>query len=213
MDLNDLADLATWAYLVIFGFSVGDAILPVIPSETSVILGGVLAQRGDLSWPFVVAAAAVGATLGDNISYHLGTVANRKGRRPEEMKGRMGKMLAWAEAALASRGAQMIVLARFIPGGRIAITFGAGYVRYERSKFVASTLLAGILWASYATGIGYLGGHIFEEQWWAGLGLGLVIAFSVAGLIELVQRLRGRAVSVGDARDELQRQRASEQDG
>ena len=176
------------------------------------ILGGVLAQGGDLSWPLVVAAAGVGATLGDNISYHLGTVANRKGRRPEEMKGRMGKMLAWAEAALASRGAQMIVLARFIPGGRIAITFGAGYVRYERPKFVASTLLAGILWASYATAIGYLGGHIFEEQWWAGLGLGLVIAFSVAGLIELVQRLRGRSVSIGDARDELQRQRASEQD-
>lgn len=207
LKLDDLAHLATWAYALIFGFSVGDAVLPVLPSETAVILGGVLAARGDLQWPIVLGAAAIGAMIGDNISYQLGQTANRKGKHPEDMKGRLGKMLGWAEAALHSRGASMIVLARFIPGGRIAITFGAGYVKYDRSKFVGSTLFAGILWAAYATGIGYLGGHVFEEKWWAGLGLGLAIAFSVAGLIELARKLSGKSVSVAETQASLQAER------
>lgn len=210
LQIDDLANLAAWAYLVIFGFAIGDAVLPVLPSETAVILGGVLAQRGDLSAPIIVAAAATGAVIGDNVSYHLGRKANRSGKSPEEMSGRLGKMLGWAEAALASRGSQMIVLARFIPGGRIAITFGAGYVRYKRSSFVASTVLAGLLWATYATTIGYIGGHFFEERWWAGLGLGLAIAFGVAGLIELARKFSGKSVSVEEARLALQQERAAQ---
>jgi membrane protein DedA with SNARE-associated domain len=208
LKLDDLAHLATWAYAVIFGFSVGDAVLPVLPSETAVILGGVLAQRGDLSAPIVVLVAALGAMIGDNISYQLGRSANRKGKHPEDMKGRLGKMLGWAEAALHSRGASMIILARFIPGGRIAITFGAGYVKYERMKFVGSTFLAGALWALYATGIGYLGGRVFEEKWWAGLLLGHANAFSVAGEIELARKLSGKSVSVAETQASLKAERS-----
>ncbi|HEX2575073.1 MAG TPA: hypothetical protein VHK88_01905, partial [Aquihabitans sp.] len=81
MDLSagDLADLATWAYLLIFGIAAGDAVVPVLPGETAVILGGVLAQRGDLSLWLVILVGALGAAVGDNVSYQLGRVANRRG--------------------------------------------------------------------------------------------------------------------------------------
>lgn len=205
MDLSvgDLAELATWAYLVIFGVAAGDAVLPVLPGETMVILGGVLAQRGDLSLWLVVLAGAAGATVGDNVSYQLGRAANRRGTRPEEMTGRIGRALLWAEAALETRGSSMIVLARFIPGGRTAITFTAGYVRYGRARFVGSTLFAGVVWALYASLIGYLGGEVFEERWWAALALGLAISFAVTGLIELVRKVSGRGTSLSAKRDEL----------
>lgn len=209
LTIDDLAGLAAWAYAVIFGVAAGDAVLPILPGETAVILGGVLAQRGDLSLWFVVLAGAIGAAFGDNVSYQLGRAANRRGKTPDDMSGRVGRALAWAEAALESRGASMIILGRFIPGGRTAITFGAGYVRYGRAKFLGSTLLAGSIWAVYAAGIGYLGGRVFEEKWWAGLGLGLAISMTITGLIEVVRRVSGRGTSIADKRAELRDGRAA----
>lgn len=204
--IEDLAALSTWVYLVIAGVAAGDAFLPVLPGETVMILGGVLAQRGDLSVVLVAVVGGVGAVVGDNISYQLGRTANRKDTPIQEMKGRMGKALGWAQAALESRGASMLIVGRFIPGGRTALTFGAGYVGYSRPKFVASTVLAGTIWAIYATGIGYLGGEVFEERWWAGLGLGLGISFAITGLIELGRKLFGDGTSVADKQAELRDQ-------
>jgi membrane protein DedA with SNARE-associated domain len=130
--------------------------------------------------------------VGDSISYQLGRTANRKGREPSELEGRIGKTLALGERLLKERGSSVIVTARFIPGGRTAITFGAGYVGYSRLRFTGSVILAGTVWALYATGIGYFGGKVFEDHWWAGLLLGLGIAATVTGIIELVRKARAR---------------------
>ena len=209
MDLTsaELAELAGWAYALIFFISAGDAVFPVLPGETSVILGGVLAAQGDLSVWLVFLAGATGALVGDNVSYQIGSFANRRGKRPEQMRGRLGTALGWAEAALESRGPSMIVMARFIPGGRTALTFGAGYLGYRRGVFMASTLLAGVVWAGYATTIGYIGGEIFHEKWWAGLALGLALSFAVTAVIEVIRKKRGNAVSIAEKRAELRERR------
>lgn len=191
LDAGDIARLAGWAYLLIVGVAAGDAVFPVLPGETVVILGGVLAARGDLNVVAVVALGAVGAAFGDSVSYQLGRTANRKGRDPSDHEGRFGRALVWGEGLLKRRGASVIVTARFIPGGRTAITFGAGYIGYHRLRFTGSVLLAGTVWSLYATGVGYLGGKVFEDHWWAGLLLGLGIAFSVTAIIELVRKVWG----------------------
>ena len=72
--LNLLWD-APQAYLIVLALAAGDAVLPVLPSETAVILAGILSTTGPkltLSW--VIVAAAVGAFIGDNTSYALGPV-------------------------------------------------------------------------------------------------------------------------------------------
>jgi membrane protein DedA with SNARE-associated domain len=43
IDLNALADLGLLAYLLIFGLAALDVVFPVLPSEATVILAGVLA--------------------------------------------------------------------------------------------------------------------------------------------------------------------------
>lgn len=208
LSLSALADLSTWGYLVIFLICVGDAIFPVLPSEAAVIFGAILATRGELSFVGLVGSAALGAVVGDNVSYAIGSVANRKGKDPEDLSGRFGDALAWAEAALDTKGAQMIMVARFIPGGRTAITFGAGYLSYSRSRFLTSTALAGSVWAIYATLLGYLGGRVFKDQWWAALLLGVGVSLVVAGLIQLIRKLTGNeGPSVADKRKELRRER------
>ena len=55
-----VSDASGWAYAIIFLLALLDALVPVVPSESSVITAGVVASRGDLSVSLVVVAAAVG---------------------------------------------------------------------------------------------------------------------------------------------------------
>lgn len=207
LSITELSHLATWSYLVIALVAAGDAVIPVLPAETLVILGGILAARGDLSIGLVVVAAAVGATLGDNGSYQIGHGANRSGKRPEEISGRFGRALGWAEAALAAKGTSMLIIGRFLPAGRTALTLGAGYVRYPRARFAATSLVAASIWASYGAAIGFVGGKVFVDRWWAALGIGLLGAGVVTLVIELGRRLTGHGGSIADKRVELQARR------
>ena len=61
-------------------------------------------------------------------------------------------------------------MARFIPFGRTAVTFTAGYTKgLPWHRFFRYDLIAGGLWATYATMLGYIGGKQFEEQPWKGV--------------------------------------------
>jgi len=91
-----------------------------------VITASVLAAHGHLWIWLIVPLAALGAFVGDNISYALGhffgdPVATRL------FRGESGRRrLDRARGALDRRGATILVVARFVPGGRTAVTFAAG---------------------------------------------------------------------------------------
>ena len=63
---------STWTYFILFALCLGDAVLPVLPSEAAAIVCGIEAAQGHLSLGWVLTAAALGAFLGDNTSYALG---------------------------------------------------------------------------------------------------------------------------------------------
>ena len=69
---------AWWSYPVIFLVSMLDAFFPFVPSETVVITAGVIASVGDLSLPLVIVCASLGALVGDNISYGLGSLLGER---------------------------------------------------------------------------------------------------------------------------------------
>src|SRR5437764_9787730 len=87
-----VANASGWAYAVVSLLALLDAILPVVPSETAVITGGVVAASGRLSLPLLVAFATVGAMAGDNAAYligrRLGSAVTNRFFRSE--KGRQG---------------------------------------------------------------------------------------------------------------------------
>ena len=186
-----VADASGWAYLIIFLFAFLDALVPIVPSETAVITAGVVAASGDLSLGLIIPAAAAGAFLGDNTAYLIG---RRFGGRATErfFSGEKAQQrLGWAEEQLRERGGELIVIARFIPGGRTAVTLSAGTLRYPWRRFVVFDAAAALVWASYAALLGYYGGRTFESFW--GLVLALTTAFAIAGGVELfrwVQRRR-----------------------
>jgi membrane-associated protein len=181
-----VSDASGWAYAIVFLLALLDAIVPVVPSETSVITAGVVAAAGDLSLPLIIPAAAGGAFLGDNTAYLIG---RRFGTRVKERffsSERARKRVEWAERQLEERGGELIAVGRFIPGGRTAVTLTAGSLQYPWRRFVLFDAAAALGWAVYASLLGYFGGRVFENGAW-GLLLALGIALAVAGGIEVVR--------------------------
>jgi membrane-associated protein len=198
--LDSLIDLATASprvYLAILVFAAVDAVFPVVPSEASVISAGALAGSGELSLGLVVAAAAVGAVAGDNGAFGIGRLLGpwlepRIARSP-----RASRQRAWAEAKLDARASSLIVLARFVPGGRTAATTTAGLVGLRWTRFLRLSAFAGIAWASCAASLGFAGGATFEEHPVLGLLLGFALALGGTSLLSFAVRKH----TTGDATD------------
>ena len=181
------------SYLIAILAPALDAILPVVPSETAVItLGVATAGSADPRIALLVLCSAAGAFLGDNLCYLLG---RRFGPWIERhfFRGEKGEQRrAWAERSLERYGMPLIIVCRFIPGGRTAVMLCCGIVGYQRRRFVIATAAAGLIWASYSFFIGRLGGRAFEDKPWAGLLLALGLTLVVSTIIEAVRRLRSR---------------------
>jgi membrane-associated protein len=189
IDLNALADLGVLAYLLIFGFAALDVVFPVLPSEATVILAGVLAWQGRLSIVAVGLAAAAGAIAGDHLSYGLGRWTSRGGVRRSGSK--VARLQAWAAQQLQIRGPTILLMARFVPGGRTASTFMSGRLRFPLARFSAVACLAGPLWATFGASLGYLGGTTFHDHTLLATGLGIVVGVTLAALAELALRRIG----------------------
>src|ERR1700729_2170045 len=130
------------SYLVALLLPAFDAIFPVVPSETVVIaLGVATAGSTDPRIALLVACAAAGAFVGDNLCYLLGR--------------RFGPATA----------------RRFFAGGRTGVALPCGVVGYPRRTFAAATAVAAVIWALYAFFIGRIGGRAFEDNIWAGLAV------------------------------------------
>jgi membrane-associated protein len=181
------------SYLIAFVLPALDAIVPVVPSETAIIaLGVATAGSTDPRIALLVFCAAAGAFLGDNISYLLGRrfgpVVERRFFSSDKGKATRD----WAERSLQRYSMQLIVVCRFIPGGRTAVTLCCGLTGYSRQRFITGTVIAAVIWANYAFWIGRLGGKAFEDKQWLGLVIAFGITLVISGVIEVVRRILAR---------------------
>ncbi len=184
-----LQDVSTspWFYGVILAIALLDSVVPVVPSETAVILGGIAAAQGQLNIWIVIGAGAVGAALGDNIAYTIGHRFSLPIQRWYNKKTKRAAKLAWATRQLSTRGGSLLLTARFIPGGRTIITLTSGITRQRRWRFVLFVLIACVMWASYGAGLGYLFGNTFKDDHRTALLIALGVALSFTGIVEFVR--------------------------
>lgn len=181
------------AYLILLGVCAGDAVLPALPSESAVILAGILCVVGDLSLQWVLAVAALGAFIGDNTSYAIGRFVGHPVRRRFFDGERGRRAIEWAREQLRRRGGTLVLVARFVPGGRTATTFTCGLTHFSWPRFAAFAALAAVLWALYGGLLGYFGGRMFHDRPWLALLVAFGIAFGLTIGIESVRRVRERA--------------------
>lgn len=190
--LLDFVGGSAWAYPAIFAIVGIDAFFPLVPGETSVITGGILASNDELHVAFVFLAGALGAVAGDNVSYLLGRKLGPRAERRLFTSDRSRERREWAQRQLNTRGPLIIAVSRFIPGGRTAVTFSAGALSYSWRHFIAADVVAGVVWSGFATGLGWFGGNAFEESLWKPLAAAAVAAVLVAIGGELFVRFSDR---------------------
>jgi membrane-associated protein len=182
-----------WVLLLVFACCVIDGFFPPIPSESVVVGLAAVAATADVPVPaMLLMTAAAGAFVGDNAAYLIG---RRTGtRRWAWMRGpRMQAAFHWAGRELRKRPASLILVARFVPIGRVAVNLTAGATHYPRPRFVGLTVLSAVLWASYSVAIGLFFGQWFEDNHLLGVIVAVVCAVGLGIVIDVViSRLRGK---------------------
>ena len=134
----------------------------VLPGETAVIVGGVLARRGtvDLVWLMIAVVLAAGA--GDSVGYELGRrlgpplMASRPLRRRAERVDR-------ARALLRRRGPAAVFLGRFVALFRSLVPALAGASRMRYRRFLLYNALGALIWGVGNALIGYAAGAAYER--------------------------------------------------
>ena len=179
-----------WFLLIILAVAFFDSVIPIVPSETCVIIGGVAASLDNQNIYAVIAAGAIGAFAGDNTAYQIGFRASGWFHRRAERKPEFARKMAWAQQQIKGRGGLLLITARFIPGGRTALTLSSGITRQRRWWFIGWVTVAVIIWATYAAMLGRIGGEAFEDDHTKAFlfAFGLAIATNI--VIEIVRHRR-----------------------
>lgn len=193
--LNDLimqAIASPWLYLVLFAVTIVDGFFPPVPSETVLVAAAaVAASTGEGNLLLLGAVAAIGAAIGDNVAFligrGLGTTRFAWMRRP-----RVAAAFAHAQRALDRRSATLILGARYIPVGRVAVNMSAGALDFPWRRFLPLSLIAGISWSVFSLVIGLLAGAWIKDQPLLSAGLGIVVALLVGLVIDRIAAARRR---------------------
>lgn len=182
-----------WVVLAVFVVAALDAVVPLSPSESTLIAVSVMsAQTGRPAIWLVVAAAAAGAFAGDVVSFRIGVRAGA-GVLRRLRAGRRGlQVYAWARRTLTDRGGQVLVFARYLPGGRSASALAAGVLGYPAGRFQAWTAVGVSVWAAMAGGIGYASGRFLEGRPWHALLLAYAGAAALLVIAEALRRVTSR---------------------
>jgi membrane-associated protein len=171
-----------FGYAGLFLLTGGESSGLPLPGETALIVGAVLAADGKLSLAAVIASAAAGAIVGDNVGYALGRRGIRRLlTRPGRFAKSRARFLERGEAFFERHGAKTVFIGRWLPVLRVTAAWLAGAHGMEWRRFVVFNAAGGILWATTvglaAYWIGPRALHVIRD---VGLGAIAVVLVAVA---------------------------------
>jgi len=193
--------LQQWGYGVIFGAMLLENAGVPLPGETVTLLGGYAAGSGQLNVYGVMAAAAGGAMLGDNLGYWVGRRAGwdlilRVGRllrqSPEQLEQLRAQFLRHANAS--------VLLGRFVAVLRVVAGPMAGAVGMPYPRFLLCNAAGALLWAGSMVSLAWLGGRWIPFSQMVGgvidFGLGALLLVALVVVVpKLLSRLERRQLS------------------
>ncbi|MGW9413177.1 DedA family protein [Arthrobacter cupressi] len=181
-----------WVLFLVLACCLIDGFFPPIPSESVVVgLAAVAATAGVPNPWLLIVVAAIGAFSGDNIAYLIGRrMGTRRWRwmRTQRMQG----AFRWAGRELRRRAASLILVARFIPVGRVAVNLTAGATHFRHGEFISLTAVSAVLWAGYSVAIGVFFGQWFEHNHLLGAVIAIVAAVILGVIVDrIISKVRG----------------------
>lgn len=160
-----------------------------VPSEATMVFGGIMAAEHKASLPLVILAGVLGATIGAALAYG---VAYSLESRIEPLLGRIGiKPMAIEKLRLLTKryGLPFVFVGRLIPFVRAVISYPVGLSRMRLNLFLIATALgATALISADALGGYYLGGRIHQilglwQHHMVLVGLGIVLLLAVIWVV------------------------------
>jgi membrane protein DedA with SNARE-associated domain len=175
--------LESYGYLVVFLLVMIESIGIPVPGETALIGAALYAgstHKLDIWW--VIAVAAGGAIIGDNIGFAIGRyggakVLLRHGHRIRLHEGRL-KIGIWL---FRRHGGKVVFWGRFVSVLRTYAAFLAGTNRMEWGRFLVFNAAGGIVWAT-AFGVAY---YVFGSAL-RRLSTAIDVSLAVAGAVVVV---------------------------
>jgi membrane protein DedA with SNARE-associated domain len=153
-----------------------------LPGETALIAFGVLASEGHYSIASVIAVAAAGAIVGDNLGYWLIGRAGGRAlfRRWGWLHQYSDRVLPPAESIMARHGGAAVFFGRFIAILRSTVAWVAGLTRMRWWRFLFWNAAGGIVWATAVGLAAYYGGKALADAIARyGLYAGVLIAVGI----------------------------------
>jgi membrane protein DedA with SNARE-associated domain len=180
-----IASVGLLAYLFLFLAAALEYVVPPLPGDTIVLLGGVYVARGQQPWPLVFLSVVAGSVTGAAITYAFGrSLRRRMQERPDDrpLFGITHERLMLVQTRVWHWGAWLLLFNRFMPGIRSLVFVAAG----ASALPVTRTLVLGALSAALHTGavltLGVLlGGNLEALQTWV-----LRYQWGAVGLLVLV---------------------------
>lgn len=172
------------------------------PGESAVIAAAIYAATTHAFGIVpLVASAAIGAMIGDNIGYLIGRsfgfrlldrYGGKVGLTPPRI--RLGRYL------FQRHGSQVVFFGRFIAILRTFTALLAGAIRMDWKRFLLANALGATCWASlYGFGAYALGHEVHRLEGPVAIGFGIAAVIVVGALIILTRRHEGRLQREADA--------------
>jgi len=158
---------STIAYLTICLAMFLENIVPPIPSEIIMPLGGFFVFKQKLNFYILVFWGLFGTILGSLPWYYLGRLVNEK--KLSKFLDKRGKYLGITSNDLAKSkrwfdkyGVSLVFWGRLVPGIRTLISVPAGMELMPLRKFLIWTTLGSLIWIALLTYAGYVLGENYQ---------------------------------------------------
>jgi membrane protein DedA with SNARE-associated domain len=166
------------------------ALTTLLLEDLAIAAGVALATQGVISWELSLAAVGGGIALGDLGLYAMGLGATRV---PWLRKRYVGDKSTWAREQIVLRLPSAVLLARVVPGLRLATYTACGFVRVPIVPFTAWVMLAVTVWTVGLYGLSAAIGQALAKH--LGLPPPLAVAIPIlvlAAAVPLVRHFRTR---------------------
>jgi membrane-associated protein len=149
------------AYLVVSLLVMGDAVIAILPGETTLNVASVLASEDKLTLGLVIVAGAIGATVGDNILYWV--ARSVPGLRVRVARAQEDPRFERALEVIGRHESMLVIFCRYLPFVRWAVIAGMGVLPMPYRRFLVASVIGGVGWATYTCLVAYLIGTALDE--------------------------------------------------
>ena len=134
-----------------------------LPGDSLLVVSGLFAAAGKLNVALVLMAFFLGSVLGDSTGYWTGRFMGKTLFNFESSRIFKPSRVEKAHAFFEKYGVKTVILARFVPIVRTFAPLVVGAAEMSYAKFLAFSLIGGLLWISSMVLAGYFLGGVIER--------------------------------------------------